>query len=165
MSGRRRSREGAAFRSRQTVSGRHPSAIIDGQHRVFGAREVSDFDVVLPVVLLPGLPYEEQVFHFYVLNNKARPLRPTELRATISTSLTNKEIGDLYRYRWKIETFFKWMKQHLKLKTFYGKSENAVYTQIWIALITYCLKVLLQLEFRHEGPLLELTRSLSKSTF
>src|SRR5690625_4769253 len=41
--------------------------------------------------------------------------------------MSAKEIGDLYRYRWKIETFFKWMKQHLKLKTFYGKSENAVY--------------------------------------
>lgn len=79
--------------------------------------------------------------------------------------MSAKEIGDLYRYRWKIETFFKWMKQHLKLKTFYGKSENAVYTQIWIALITYCLKVLLQLEFRHEGPLLELTRSLRNLLF
>jgi len=79
--------------------------------------------------------------------------------------LSAKEIGDLYRYRWKIETFFKWMKQHLKLKTFYGKSENAVYTQIWIALITYCLKVLLQLEFKHEGSLLELTRSLQNLLF
>lgn len=79
--------------------------------------------------------------------------------------MSAKEIGDLYRYRWKIETFFKWMKQHLKLKTFYGKSENAVYTQIWIALITYCLKVLLQLEFKHEGTLLELTRSLRNLLF
>src|SRR5699024_2016770 len=79
--------------------------------------------------------------------------------------MSAKEIGDLYRYRWKIETFFKWMKQHLKLKSFYGKSENAVYTQIWIALITYCLKVLLQLKFNHEGPLLELTRSLRNLLF
>ena len=79
--------------------------------------------------------------------------------------MSAKEIGDLYRYRWKIETFFKWMKQHLKLKTFYGKSENAVYSQIWIALITYCLKVLLQLEFKHEGTLLELTRSLRNLLF
>lgn len=44
--------------------------------------------------------------------------------------LSAKEVGDLYRYRWKIETFFKWMKQHLKIKSFYGKSQNAVYTQI-----------------------------------
>lgn len=79
--------------------------------------------------------------------------------------LTAKEIGDLYRYRWKIETFFKWMKQHLKIKSFYGKSENAVYTQIWIALITYCLQVLIQLKFHHEGPLLELKRTLRNLLF
>lgn len=79
--------------------------------------------------------------------------------------LSAKEIADLYRYRWKIETFFKWMKQHLKIKSFYGKSENAVYNQIWIALITYCLQVLLQLKFNHEGPLLELKRTLVKKLF
>lgn len=79
--------------------------------------------------------------------------------------LSAKEIGDLYRYRWKIETFFKWMKQHLKIKTFYGKSANAVYNQIWIALITYCLQILLQLKSGHEGPLLELKRSLKNFLF
>ncbi|MFD1361947.1 IS4 family transposase [Lentibacillus salinarum] len=79
--------------------------------------------------------------------------------------LTAKEIGDLYRYRWKIETFFKWVKQHLKVKTFYGKSENAVYTQIWIALITYCLQVLLQLKFNHEGSVLEIKRTLKTLLF
>lgn len=57
------------------------------------------------------------------------------------------------------------MKQHLKIKSFYGKSENAVYNQIWIALITYCLQVLLQLKFNHEGPLLELKRTLVKKLF
>jgi hypothetical protein len=74
--------------------------------------------------------------------------------------LTAEEISDLYRYRWKIETFFKWMKQHLKIKTFYGKSQNAVYNQIWIALITYCLEVLLQLKVGHNGPLLDIKRTL-----
>ena len=79
--------------------------------------------------------------------------------------MSAKEIGDLYRYRWKIETFFKWMKQHLKLKTFYGKSKNAVFTQIWIALITYCLQVLLQLKFNHEASLLEVSRTLRNLLF
>ncbi|WP_338030304.1 transposase [Fervidibacillus albus] len=64
--------------------------------------------------------------------------------------LTAKDIADLYRYRWKIEIFFKWMKQHLKIKTFYGHSENAVYNQIWIALITYLLQVLIQLKYHHK---------------
>lgn len=79
--------------------------------------------------------------------------------------LSAKEIGDLYRYRWKIETFFKWMKQHLKIKSFYEKSENAVYNQIWIALITYCLELLLQLKVGYEGSLLELKRSLDSHLF
>ncbi|WP_391202786.1 IS4 family transposase [Psychrobacillus sp. L4] len=79
--------------------------------------------------------------------------------------LSAKEVGDLYRYRWKIETFFKWMKQHLKIKSFYGKSQNAVYTQIWIALITYCLQVLLQLRLNHEGPLLDVKETLQNLLF
>ena len=74
-----------------------PGMIIDGQHRVYGAKNVVDHSVVLPVVLLPGLEHAEQVFHFYVLNNKAKPLTPTELRKTISTSLTNQEIDQLWQ--------------------------------------------------------------------
>src|SRR5262249_693360 len=55
-----------------------PGLIIDGQHRVIGATNVSKHDVMLPVVVLHGLPHQEQVFQFYVLNSKAKPLRPTE---------------------------------------------------------------------------------------
>lgn len=73
-----------------------PGLIIDGQHRVFGAKNVSEFDINLPVVLLPGLDYREQVFHFYVLNNKAKPLTKTELRTIVATSLSKREIGELY---------------------------------------------------------------------
>ena len=86
---------------REYVSGvSKPGLIIDGQHRVFGAKNVSEFPINLPVVLLPGLDYREQVFHFYVLNNKAKPLTKTELRTIVSTSLSKKEIGELYeRFR------------------------------------------------------------------
>ena len=48
-------------------------------------------------------------------------------------------IADLYKQRWQIELFFKWIKQHLKIKTFFGADENAVMTQIWIAMIAYLL--------------------------
>ena len=73
-----------------------PGLILDGQHRVFGAKEVIDFDVEFPVILLPGIEFSEQVFHFYVLNNKAKPLNRTHLRRIISTTLSKKEIGTLY---------------------------------------------------------------------
>jgi hypothetical protein len=105
------------------------------------------------------------------MTNKLRLIKTKDGEGNIVNIITNcfhlsaKEIGDLYRYRWKIETFFKWMKQHLKFKTFYGKSQNAVYTQIWIALITYCLQVLLQLKFNHEGPLLDFRRTLQNLLF
>ena len=61
------------------------------------------------------------------------------------TFVTNYFLGDaiqiarLYKYRWRIELFFKWIKQHLRIKSFYGTSENAVKTQIWIAVCVYVL--------------------------
>jgi IS4 transposase len=51
------------------------------------------------------------------------------------------EIGDIYRYRWQIELFFKWIKQRLTVKHLYGASDQAVENQIFIALITYCLLI------------------------
>nr|WP_294715886.1 IS4 family transposase [Prevotella sp.] len=48
-------------------------------------------------------------------------------------------ISELYRERWNVELFFKWIKQHLRIKSFYGTSENAIYLQIWIAICTYLL--------------------------
>lgn len=54
------------------------------------------------------------------------------------------EIAMLYKYRWKIELFFKWIKQHLKIKSFWGTSANAVKTQIYIALITYAVVIIIK---------------------
>jgi hypothetical protein len=53
-------------------------------------------------------------------------------------------IADLYRCRWQVELFFKWIKQHLRIKKFYGNSENAVKTQIWICIATYVLVLILK---------------------
>ncbi|GHV89466.1 hypothetical protein AGMMS50267_18260 [Spirochaetia bacterium] len=54
---------------------------------------------------------------------------------TNNFTLTAQEIADIYKARWQVELFFKWIKQHLKIKSFWGTSENAVFTQIWVALI------------------------------
>jgi hypothetical protein len=59
----------------------------------------------------------------------------------------------------------KWIKQHLKVRTFYGKSENAVKNQIWIALITYLLHILLQRKIGYEGSLLDFKRTLVNLLF
>jgi len=48
-------------------------------------------------------------------------------------------VAQLYQQRWSVELFFKWLKQHLRIKAFYGRSENAVRTQLWVALCVYAL--------------------------
>ena len=58
---------------------------------------------------------------------------------TNQTTLPALTICDLYKSRWQVELFFKWIKQHLRIKRFYGTSENAVKTQIWIAVSVYVL--------------------------
>ncbi|WP_396127339.1 transposase [Chryseobacterium gotjawalense] len=58
---------------------------------------------------------------------------------TNNFEITGLQVAMLYKNRWKIELFFKWMKQHLKIKTFWETSENAVRIQIHTTIITYCL--------------------------
>jgi len=68
------------------------------------------------------------------------------------------EVAELYRRRWQIELFFKWIKQNLKIKAFYGTSKNAVLIQIWTALIAYLLLVWLKFKSKTGWGLLQLTR-------
>lgn len=74
--------------------------------------------------------------------------------------LSAEEISQMYRSRWAIELFFKWLKQHVVIKHFYGLSEIAVQNQIYFALISFCLHVLVQLETNSKIPLLRITRWL-----
>jgi hypothetical protein len=71
-----------------------------------------------------------------------------------------EEISNIYRNRWKVELFFKWIKQHLQIKHLYGQSPAAVENQIMIALVTYCAVMLLKLLSGYQGALLHVTRIL-----
>ena len=82
---------------------------------------------------------------------------------TNDLSLSATEVSDLYRKRWQIELFFKWMKQHLKVKNLYGKSENAVFNQLRTALIAFCLLLLLQLRVKYNGRLLDVYRCIQNN--
>src|SRR5690625_3567894 len=62
-----------------------------------------------------------------------------------------EEISDLYRSRWQIELFIKWIKQHLVIKKLYGTSQNAVFNQIYLAMITYCLTLLMKNKYGYKG--------------
>jgi len=74
-------------------------------------------------------------------------------------------ITQLYKARWRIELFFKWIKQHLRIKAFYGTSFNAVQTQIWIAITTYLLVAILKKELAIERDLYTILQVLSVSLF
>lgn len=71
----------------------------------------------------------------------------------------------LYKSRWQIELFFKWIKQHLRIKTFWGTSPNAVKTQIWIAVCTYLLIAYAKKQLKSDLTLYEITQILSVSVF
>lgn len=74
-------------------------------------------------------------------------------------------IAQLYQQRWQVELFFKWLKQHLRIKAFYGRSENAVRTQLWIALCVYALVAIARKQIKSEASLFEILQVLSVSVF
>jgi hypothetical protein len=111
---------------------------------------------------------EVELSNFY--EKKAYPTRLRRIRyyskehdkilvfLTNNFTLSASTIAALYKGRWEIETFFKWIKQHLKIKTFYGTSENAVMTQVWIAMILYLLLSFIKFQARYAFTMLELLR-------
>ena len=84
---------------------------------------------------------------------------------TNNFELKASDIAQLYKHRWKIELFFKWIKQHLKIKSFWGNTENAVKTQIWIAIITYVLVAIAKKRFKVEKSLYEMLQIISINIF
>jgi hypothetical protein len=103
------------------------------------------------------------------------PLRRVRVRdletGKAITLLTNNfrlsawEVAELYRCRWHVELFFKWIKQHLRIKAFYGTSDNAVRTQIWIAICSYVLVAILKKRLNSELSLYTMLQILSVSLF
>ncbi len=103
-------------------------------------------------------------------NKYPKPLRrvkyhDNETNKTLNL-LTNNEIipaqtvADLYRYRWKVELFFKWIKQHLHIRTFFGTSENALKSQIWIAISVYVLIAIIKKQLKVKAELYTILKVL-----
>ena len=74
-------------------------------------------------------------------------------------------IAQLYRCRWQVELFFKWIKQHLRIKRFYGTTENAVKTQIWVAITVYVLVAIMKKRLHTEASLYTILQILSLTLF
>jgi len=84
---------------------------------------------------------------------------------TNNFSLAAKTIADIYKSRWEVELFFKWIKQNLKIKKFFGASKNAVMTQIWIAMCVYLLLSIIKFQSGLQASLQKIYRLLQTNLF
>ena len=103
-----------------------------------------------------GVLYDQtiQLVNFYVSKQYPKKLRRVKyfdketnkkfIFLTNNFEITALQVAQLYKYRWKIELFFKWIKQHLKVKSFWGHSENAVKVQVYVAIITFVVVALVK---------------------
>ena len=124
-----------------------------------------------------GVLYDQTVVlnNYYAVKDYPEKIRRIKFRddqsGKILVFLTNNfylkatDIAQLYKHRWKIELFFKWIKQHLKIKSFWGQSENAVKTQVWIAVSVYVLVAIAKKKFMLSQSLYEILQILSISIF
>ena len=114
---------------------------------------VFDFNLIFPFRPLRRISYfaaDIQKRFVFLTNNFALP------------ALT---IAQLYKCRWQVELFFKWIKHYLRIKAFYGTSVNAVKTQVWIGLCVYVLAAIARKELRLERSLSEILQILSVRLF
>ena len=92
-------------------------------------------------------------------------LRKRLVFLTNNFALPALTITQLYRLRWRVELFFKWIKQHLRIKAFFGTTENAVKTQIWIAVSVYVLVAIVKKRLNCSASLYEMLQILSLTMF
>jgi len=130
-----------------------------------------------PVDRTTGLICDQTVIltGFYSAKDYEAPLRRIRFKdpetAKTLVFLTNNfalpalTIAELYRCRWQVELFFKWIKQHLRIKAFFGTSENAVKTQIWIAVSVYVLVAIVKKRLKIPASLYEMLQILSLTIF
>lgn len=138
-----------------SVIGQHPVAketgvLSDKTVHLYAARSHRTKVYTDPVRLVTYFDHETQKLFHFLTNNFTWPAETVAL---------------IYKQRWKIELFFKWIKQHLKIKTFIGTSKNAVLTQLWIAFCVYLILWFIKHQTRYRFPLLRLARILNEAAF
>jgi hypothetical protein len=134
---------------------------VTGQHLIKGRGVISDGRISLTGPLTKDkYPRDLRLIRFY-----------DEERQKTLTFLTNNfrlaatTIAQIYKSRWQIELFFKWIKQNLKIKSFLGTSKNAVLTQIWVAMCYYLLLTYIKYQTKYAYSLLNLSRMIRETLF
>jgi uncharacterized protein DUF4372/DDE family transposase len=144
-----RSKGNLAFRRRYS----HP------HDRATGVR--SDQTIILTGPKTANLyPIALRRVHYYSAEREQRLVLLTN-----NFSIPPLTVAALYRYRWQIELFFKWIKQHLRIKSFFGTSDNSVKTQIWIAVTVYVLVAIVKKRLRLKQDLYTLLQTFSLTLF
>jgi len=92
-------------------------------------------------------------------------LDKTMIYLTNNFQLSSETVAELYKNRWRVEIFFKWIKQNLSIKRFWGESENAVKTQIWSAICTYAMVAIMKQNLKIDRSMYETMQILSLATF
>jgi hypothetical protein len=134
---------------------------VTGQHEVSDKKVLSDERIALKGPLTKKrYPKELRLIRFYDTVHKK-----TLTFLTNNFRLSSTTIASIYKSRWQIELFFKWIKQNLKIKSFLGTSKNAVMTQIWIAMIYYLLLSYIKYQTKYGHSLLQLSRVVREMLF
>jgi hypothetical protein len=118
--------------------------------------------IVLPAAFYARKNYPEKLRRV-VFADEDKDIRLNLL--TNQMTLPALTIAELYRCRWQVELFFKWIKQHLRIKAFYGTSENAVKTQIWIAISVYVLVAIIKKQLKSDLSLYTILQIFSIALF
>ena len=148
------------FRDPGQIQPRCSSGVFN-RHRSHDRRDRRSDDHAGRVLHEPGLSGASQAGHASGILKTAKTL----VFLTNQTALPALTICDLYKSRWQVELFFKWIKQHLRIKQFYGISENAVKTQIWIAVSVYVLAAIVRKRLKLEVSLYTLMQVFSVTVF
>ena len=132
----------------RTPSTKQPASRCDQSIRLTGIHPSEDYPIHLRRVKFYDVKHDKLLV--FLTNNFDLP------------ALT---IAELYRCRWQVELFFKWIKQHLRIKAFFGTSENAVKSQIWIAISTYVLVAIVKKRIKSDASLYTILQILSLTLF
>lgn len=135
--------------------------VITGQHPISGKGVRKDRRILLNGPRTKNYYQKElRLIEFYDEETKKKLVFLTN-----NTKLAASTIATIYKSRWQIELFFKWIKQNLKIKSFLGTSKNAVLTQIWVAMSYYLLLTYIKYQTKYGHSLLSLSRNIRETLF
>ena len=136
-------------------------------HRVYSSATDRTIGVIADQKIALDGHYTRQDYPVHIRRVRFRDpeTEKTLVFLTNQTTLPAVTICDLYKSRWQVELFFKWIKQHLRIKAFYGTSENAVKTQIWIAVSIYVLVAIIRKRLKLDVSLYTLMQVISVTVF